>query len=251
MRGSLLKVPLLTAFIVAAIAPLCFAQSSKPRLGIGYKVSTLGFAIEAGTGISDKSNLRGGFNFGGFTQRRTRDGIDYTARLQFRSIEAHYDWFLWRGLRVSPGLLIYNDNHLDGSAVVPGGRQFTIGGNTYYSDPSDRANGPFRVDFGNKVAPMITAGLGNLLRRSGKRLSSSIEVGVVFEGSPSARLDLQGSVGPSPAGPFFSIASNPQVQADLRAEENKISSGAPPFRGLHSALKYYPVISIGMGFRIK
>jgi hypothetical protein len=212
----------------------------------------LGLGIEAGTAVTDNSNLRGGFNFGSPVSRRlTRDGIDYAARVQFRSIEAHYDWFLWRGFRVSPGLLVYNDNRLEGSAVVPGGQKFTIGGNSYYSSPSDRVNGPFKVNFGNKVSPMIAAGFGNLLRRSGSRFSPSIEVGVVFEGSPHAHLDLGGSVGPTPAGPFLSVTSNPQVQADLRAEENKINTGAPPYDEAHSVLKYYPVISIGFGIRIK
>jgi hypothetical protein len=98
---------------------------------------------------------------------------------------------------------------------------------------------------------MITAGFGNLVRRTGQRFSVTLEGGVVFEGSPRARLDLQGSVGPTPAGPFFSVTSSPQVQADLRAEENKINSGAPPYDEVHRVLKYYPVISLGFGIRIK
>ena len=98
---------------------------------------------------------------------------------------------------------------------------------------------------------MLTAGFGNLIRRTGRRFSINFEGGVVFQGSPRARLDLGGSVGPTPAGPFQSVSSSSQVQADLRAEENKINTGASPYNEAHSVLKYYPVISIGFGIRIK
>jgi len=47
------------------------------------------------------------------------------------------------------------------------------------------------------------------------------------------------------------VTSNPQVQPDLRAEENKMNAGAPPYEGAHSLLKYYPVVSFGFGIRVK
>jgi hypothetical protein len=254
MRRSFLKRTVLTACSIIALGSFCFAQSSeiKPKLGVGAKVSSLGYGFEAATAVTHNSNVRGGFNMFRHDEGLSRDGINFGTELRLRSAEAHYDWFVGHGFRLSPGLLLYNGNRIEGVATVPGSRQFTIGGNTYYSSPSDPVNGPFKVDLGkSKVAPMLTAGFGNLLRRSGRRFSVTVEGGVVFQGSPNAHLDLGGSVGPTPAGPFFSVQSNAQVQADLRAEENKINTGASPYEDAHTIVKYYPVISLGFGFRIK
>ena len=247
MPGSLPKI----VGLIACSATVCSAQSN-PRFGVGARASTLGWGVEGAVAVTEKSNVRAGLNFVGFGRTFNRDGIDYNGQLKMRSIETHYDWFLFRGFRVSPGLLVYNGNHIVGSVSVPGGRQFTIGGNTYYSNPSDKVNGPFRMDFAKpKLSPILTVGAGNLVRREGSRFTVTAEVGVVFQDSPHARLDLQGSVGLTPAGPFFNVASNPQVQADLRAEETKINAGTPPYDTLRTLLKTFPVISGGIGFRIK
>ena len=254
MRGSFFKLTVLTACSAIALGSVCFAQSAelKPKLGVGAKVSSLGYGFEAATAVTKNSNLRGGFNMFRHDEGLTRDGINFGTQLRLRSVEAHYDWFLGHGFRLSPGLLLYNGNRFEGTATVPGTRPFTIGGNTYYSSPSDPVNGPFKVTFGkSRVAPMITAGVGNLLRRSGRRFSVTVEGGVVFQGSPDAHLDLGGSVGPTPVGPFFNVTSSSQVQADLRAEEHKINTGASPYDEGHSVVKYYPVISLGFGIRIK
>src|SRR5262249_34400533 len=79
------------AFLFLFALP-CYAQL--PRLGVGAKVSTLGFGFEAATAVTSRSNVRGGFNFFGYDHDASKNGIDYAARLRFRSIEAHYDWFL-------------------------------------------------------------------------------------------------------------------------------------------------------------
>jgi hypothetical protein len=256
IKDSGIGVPMRRSILNAAVLMACAVTPSFAQFGVGAKASTLGWGVEGAVAVTENSNVRGGFNvLGAITRRFSRDGIDYTGTLRLRSVEAHFDWFLWRGFRVSPGLLLYNGNRVEGSAVVlGGGRQFTIGGNSYYTGPrsSDLVNGPFRIDLAkNKLSPMITAGFGNLVRRTGSRFSVTLDAGIAFEGSRKARLDLQGSVGPTPAGPFFSVTSNPLVQADLRAEEEKINSGAPPYDEVDRVLKYYPVISLGFGFRLK
>jgi hypothetical protein len=229
----------------------CVAQTDDvPGFAAGAKFSTLGIGIEAATSVNERSNVRGGVNFFTYDHVFTRDGIDYDAKVLMRSVEAHYDWYVGRGFRISPGMLVYNGNRVEGTALVPGGRSFSLGSRTYFSNPGDPVRGTAKVYFGNRVAPMITSGFGNLLRRTG-RLTATFEAGVAFESSPQATLNLTGSACPSAFGPCVSVASNPQLQEDIRAEENKINKGLPPYDVVKNVLKFYPVISVGIGYRFK
>ena len=221
------------------------------QIGAGAKFSTLGIGFEAAVAVSERSNVRGGFNFFNYDRSFSRDGIDYLADLRFRSIEAHYDWFFGRGVHASPGLLVYNGNRAEGTASVPGGRSFTLGNVSYVSNPANPVNGTGEFHFsGVKVSPMVTAGFGNLVRRAGRRLSISFEGGVVFESEPETHLNLRGSA--CRAGFCADVASNPQIQSDLRAEEEKFNNGTISGGDtIHNLLKFYPVVSIGVGYRFK
>jgi hypothetical protein len=253
MRSSSFGAATLLLCAAVTLASPCFSQSSEPlpRFGAGVKISTLGIGVEAATAVTRQSNVRGGFNFLNYDRVFTKDGIDYGGQHRLKSLEAHYDWFLGHGFHLSPGLLIYNGNHLDGTATVPGGRAFTMGSRSYISNPANPVMGTAEIDFSNsRVAPMATIGVGNLLRRKGRRLSIGFEAGAVFEGSPKAMLNFTGS-----ACATFTIcqdiASNPQFQDDVRLEANKIDNGTAPYTVAQRILKYYPVISVGVGYRFK
>src|SRR5436309_1468559 len=130
----------LLRFLCLFVAIPCFAQDL-PKFGVGAKFSTLGIGIEAATAVNRQSNVRGGVNFFSYDRGFTRDGIDYAADLRLRSVEAHYDWFLGHGFRVSPGLLVYNGNRVEGTASVPGGRSFSLGSRSYFSNPTNPVTG--------------------------------------------------------------------------------------------------------------
>jgi hypothetical protein len=254
------RIPMRNPFLVAAGVIICVAsafmspglgQSGEPlpRLGVGAKVSTLGIGIEAATAVTSRSNVRGGINMFNHTRDFSKQGIDYGAQLRLRSVEAHYDWFLG-GFHVSPGLLFGNNNRLEGTAGVTGGQSFTLGNNTYISNPADPVSGNAKIDFSkNGVSPMLTAGVGNLLRRSGRRFSMHFEGGVIFQSAPRAVLNLGGSACVS--GVCQSVATTPQIQNDIVAEQNKINNGTEPYNVMHKVLRYYPVVSIGFGYRFK
>jgi hypothetical protein len=235
----------------AAFVSPCFAQSGEPlpRLGVGAKVSTMGIGIEAATAVTSQSNVRGGFNMFNYARDFNQDGIDYGAQLRFRSIETHFDWF-FGGFHVSPGLIVGNNNRLQGTAGVPGGRSFTLGDTTYTSNPANPVSGTAKIDFSkNRVSPMLTAGVGNLLRRGGKRFNITFEGGVVFQSAPQAVLNLNGSACVN--GFCQNVATAPEIQNEIVAEQNKINNGIEPYDMVHKVLKYYPVVSIGFGYRFK
>jgi hypothetical protein len=261
MRNRLRRVAIKWILLVAVSVSPCLGQSAESsevsRLGAGAKISTLGIGFEAATGITSQSNLRGGFNFFNYDRGFTQDGINYNADLRLRSIEVHYDWFFGHGFHVSPGLLIYNNNRAEGNATVPGGQSFTLGSRNYISDPANPVRGTAEIDFSHsKVSPMVTIGTGNLLRRTGRRLSINFEGGVVFESSPQAVLNLTGSACSSLGGvgaPIICqpVSTTPQIQADIQSEQNKINSGTPPYDSVQTVLKFFPVVSIGVGWRFK
>lgn len=217
-------------------------HSSLPRLGIGVKVGLLGVGVEAATAVMRRANLRGGFNDFSFSRGFSKDGIHYNGRLQLRSVEAHFDYYLFGGFHISPGALLYNGNKGTATASVPGGNSFTLGGTTYYSDAADPVTGRGTLAL-NKFAPMVTMGPGNLLPRSHRRWSINLEGGIAFQGSPNVGLNLAGSTCDVTGTVCQTISSNANIQANIASEEAKIDKKLRPF-------KYYPVFSIGFGWKI-
>jgi hypothetical protein len=215
--------------------------SAFSRVGIGVKMSTLGVGIEAATPLASKFNVRGGFNMFRYSRAITDDGIPYNAQLQFQSAEAHLDWFPFWGIHVSPGLLFYNGNQLTGTAAVPGGQTFSVGGTSYESDPATPVTGTGKMNF-MKVSPSIMVGVGNLIPRSGRHYSFLFEVGAAYQGSARVALNLVGNVCDAGTGlNCRAISSDTTVQANIQGQQTKIQNDINPYR-------FFPVVSLGVGF---
>lgn len=226
---------------VSSVIP-CFGQSDPlPRFGIGVKMSSLGAGIEAASAVTRRSNVRLGFNAFDYSRDFTKDGIAYNGDLSLRSLELLYDQYLIGPLHVSPGLLLYNGNRGTASASVPGGQPFTLGGTTFYSSRTSPVTGTGVLNLGT-TAPMVLIGIGNLLPRSSRHFAVNFEAGVIFEGAPKSKLSLTGSTCDGTFTVCLPVASNPVVQSQIQAEQNKINSDV-------DFLRYYPVVSIGIGYK--
>jgi hypothetical protein len=215
-------------------------QPSPSKLGIGLKVSTLGVGVEAAVPLMAKLNVRSGVNFFQYDHSLTNDGIHYDGRLQFRSAEAHLDWYPFGGFHVSPGMLFYNGNRLMANASVPGGQNFTLNGTSYRSDPNSPVMGTGKLDF-MKVSPSMMFGFGSLIPRNGKRFSFLFEFGGAYQGSARVALNLTGSVCDPTAPLICTSVSDPSVQANVQAQQQKITHDVYPYR-------FFPVVSLGVGF---
>jgi hypothetical protein len=227
-----------------SVPQACLAQDPLPRIGVGVKVSTLGVGFEGSTAVMRTSNVRGAFNFLNYDRTVTKNGITYDAGLGLRSLEFVYDQYVFKGFHVSPGLLAYNGNHGDGTLSVPPGQSFTLGGIRYFSSQTNPIHGTARVDF-RTAAPVLMAGVGNPLPRNGRRFGFNIDFGVVFQGPPMTSLVLNGTAcatGPSTG--CVNAATDPTVQSNVLAEQNKINNDLEP-------LKYYPMFSVGVSWRLK
>ena len=233
-------------FLLAAIWPwpVLAQESVRPfsEVGIGVKASLLGAGLELATPLAHRFNLRAGFNALSYDRGFHKDGILYAGQLNFRSTEAHLDWFPFGGsFHVSPGALVYNGNRINANASVPGGQSFTLNGTAYTSDPTDPITGAGKLDF-KEAGPMLTVGFGNLLPRNHHHFSIPVEIGAIYTGAPRTALALTGSVCDSTGLICENTNADPTFQANVQEEQAKISKDV-------SAFKFYPLLSVGFGVK--
>ena len=216
------------------------SEGDAGHVGVGVRLSTLGAGVEAAVSLTNRLNLRGGFNIFQYSRGFSHDGVAYKGQLDLRSGEAHLDCYpLGYAFHLSPGLLIYNGNGASATASVPGGSTFTLGGVTYTSDPTNPITGTGKVDF-MKVAPTAMVGFGNLVPPT-RHFTFNVEIGAVFQGSARTKLNLAGNACPNGFN-CVNAATDPTVQANIRAEQAKINNKLSPFR-------YYPAIAFGFAYR--
>jgi hypothetical protein len=236
--------PSAPAAMPAAAAPKAPAkESSEGRIpvGIGVKVSSLGIGGEVAIAVSHRTNVRFGFNAFSYGHTFDKDGVTYKGTLDLRSAQATYDMFLFKGLHVSPGVLLYNGNQVTANASVPGGQSFTLSNTSYISDPADPITGTGKLTL-YKAAPMVLFGIGNLVPRGSHHFSTSIEIGAAYQGPPRVTLNLGGSACDSTGLFCRAISSDPTIQSNIASEQAKLNKSASPY-------KFYPVLSFGIGYK--
>lgn len=187
--------------------------------------------------------MRGGANFFSYADTFSPDGITYDATLALRSGEASLDWFPGaKGFHLSPGALIYDGNKLSGNAGVPSGQSFTLNGTDYTSSATNPVTGTAGLTF-NKFAPKLTAGFGNLIPRSGRHFSVPLELGFAYVGDPKVAMNLTGTACSSsyPVSNCGNVATDPQIQANIAAQEAKFQKDA-------DVAKILPIFSVGVAF---
>lgn len=214
------------------------------RFGMGVKVSLLGGGVEAAARVTHRTNIRGGFNMLTYNNITfQQDNVSYAGKLDFKTIEGHFDIFPRAGsFHVGPALVVFLGDPVSATATVAGGTAFNLSGQTYYSDASNPVGGSAKFNF-NKAAPGVTLGWGNLVSRNErKRFTVPFELGVVFQGAPKSALSLTGDVCDSPGVNCRAIASDPIVQSKVVAEEASLNNKA-------SSYKYYPIFSLGFGLK--
>jgi hypothetical protein len=235
------KAKLLWILIAAALVPA--SSFGQTQFGLGVSAGTLGVGVQGALSVTQKSNIRVGGNFFSYSDTFSKDGVTYSGTLKLRSAQVTYDQFFGSLFHISPGALIYNNNQASGTASIPGGQTFTLGGTQYYSSAANPVTGTASLPFGNKAAPMILFGIGNLVPRGQKHFGFNLEAGVVYQGSPNATLNLGGSsclTGPSTG--CVNTATDPGVQANVKSEQNTLNNDLKIF-------KIYPVVSLSFGYK--
>jgi len=209
---------------------------------VGANAGVLGIGVESATTLSQHLNLRAGTHFLNLNEGLSDSGVNYDADVRFRSAEASVDWFPWaRSFHISPGALLYNGNRITANATIPGGDSFTLNNTSYVSSVSDPVHGSGSVRFA-KAAPMLTAGWGNLLPRSGRHFSFPFEAGFAYVGDPGVQLSFAGTVCDSSGQYCQPIPDDASVQANVAAEQARFAHDA-------SYARFFPVLSSGISYR--
>ncbi|MGA2896753.1 MAG: hypothetical protein ABSE27_04060 [Acidobacteriaceae bacterium] len=240
-------------------APKASKQSSLPfsGLAIGVKVGLAGIGFDVATPLIHQwINLRGGASFISYTPSTiTTDNLNINGTIKFQNAAAMVDVFPFHGrIRLSGGATIYNNTGLTASLAVPAGQSISFGGTTYYSEPLN-ANNPFGpitgsgvfTFGGNKVAPRVTIGTGNMLPKKGHFTFES-EIGFQYFSAPTVTLNnFSGTAclnytAPSTytnCGSSSSVITGPSITS----EETKLNND------LYD-LRFFPILSFGLSYKI-
>jgi hypothetical protein len=225
------------AFFAIASATLAAAPVMADGYAMGANIGTRGIGIDATVGITSHLNLRGVLGTLDYSDDRTENEIRYDGELKLRSAGLLLDWLPGGGgFRATIGALT-NGNKFKGVGTTDD--TFTINDVDYLID--GRLDGEF--DW-RRFAPYLGLGWGNPIGAQG-RISFSFDAGVMFTGSPDARIDATGRYSTDGGATFTAIdLDDPQSDftRDLTREQERLRQEVSDF-------KYWPVIQLGLNYR--
>lgn len=261
MNNIRLSLPLLIAGIMAA-SP-AFAQTpqkeanhaetdldSRKGFGLAVRASTLGLGIEGIISLNQHFNLRAQGNFLNYDREIDEDGVKYQGKLKFQTLGVLADWHPFAGsFRVSGGA--YNNGNkitLNADAACPASEPCEVGDLEITNDPTNPPRIDGEISF-NSFSPYAGLGWGNAMK--GGPIHFGLDIGVLFQGAPQFALAASGRAnvrdttqpnGPNNPRNNVDLASDPQVQQELRDEEMRAADESGEY-------KLYPVISLTLGYR--
>jgi hypothetical protein len=217
----------LAAVYVLAISTTVYAESGD--VSVGVKGGTLGAGIEAGVDLSDNFTLRGGFNYLKFDFNTTISEIDYNFEPEFKNGSLLLDWHPFtNSFRLTAGAYLNsNDVEVEGTyrtGLIPSEY-------ARYADLVDLAKIKGTVDY-NTFAPYV--GLGWTSNQSNRGWGVSLDLGVMYQGSP----DVSELYVDDPWG----IGSHPQVTGFLNDQQKAIEDELDKY-------EYYPVASVSVSYK--
>jgi hypothetical protein len=224
-------------------------------VAFGGGMSLMGVNLQAATNVNRYLNLRGSGNFFNYTTNNiSTNGFDLTGKVNMATAGASLDYYPIprMGLRVSPGMLFYNQNGISATATPQPGKSFSLNGYDYY--PEAGTNTPFQVNANlglntHKQAFTLTTGWGNMIPRKRKdllfgRLSFPFEIGAAFTGVPTINMQLQGYACDINGANCVNMASDPTAQVNLNDQLAKWRKDLNP-------LQVYPIFSFGVAYSIR
>jgi hypothetical protein len=212
-------------------------------MAVKFGVAGVGFDIATPL-VMRHLNLRGGASFLSYTPSTiTTDNVNINGNIKFQNAAVMADWFPFHGwFRLSGGATTYNNTGLNAALAVPTGQSFTLGGTTYYSQPGNPVTGTGVFAFGgNKVAPRVTIGTGNMLPEKGHFRFVS-ELGFQYFSQPTVVYNISGNGCTGFIGGVYTNCG-PIPQDSITSEQNKLQNDL-------NVLRFFPILSLGLSYRI-
>lgn len=245
MSGNITAIPYVSG-VECALRPILPPPPMHPfsHVAVGVYVSTLGPGVEVALPLSNHFNVRAGFNLFEYNTSITQSGITYGADITLRSAQVSLDWFpRGKKFHISPGVLLYNGNHVNANLMIPVSTSFALDSVSYYSDPADPLTGSAKMSF-PVAGPQLTFGFGNMLPRWKKQhFSIPFEFGAAYFGNGTALLQFTGSACTSLGGiNCMPVNTFARFQTDLAAEQTIIEND------LHYA-RIFPILHLGISYK--
>ena len=221
------------ALTLACLTAPAASLAAEPDFAVAVRAGTPGVGLDLDLGLSPSFGVRVGFSGFDINHDIDTSDVDYDGRLKLATVTGLLDWYVFSGgFRLTAGVA-GNDTKLDVTGL-PNQGTYTINGHTYSSAQLGSLTG--QLKFGDSVSPYVGFGWGNPAGEDG-RIHFLFDVGAIYGGTPSVSLAAQCG----PAAPTGSPACN-QAQSDLASEEAKLRHKA-------DILQWYPMVSLGIGFR--
>jgi hypothetical protein len=235
------------SFVTLPPSSLAAPQSHRPFSGLGFatRVGLAGIGFDVATSLTRKFNLRAGTDFFNYNSNFQEEGANVSVNLHLRSGHVALDWFPFGGhLRLSPQLVLGNNNRILATAIIPAGSTVTLNGHDFISSLSDPLHGSGRIDF-DKVSPGFSLGFGNLVPRDHSHFSIPVEVGFYYAGQPRLQLAFTGSA----CDPNISSSTGCEsVDQDLSFQQSLSAFKVRNNNNLSYA-SFFPIFSVGFGYR--
>jgi hypothetical protein len=225
------------------------------RVAIGGGVGTFGPGLQITTNINRHLNVRTTGNVLYYSTNFTDSGFNANAKLNMVSEDISADIYPFRkGFRISPGLLVVNNNKVSGTSVAAGGTSFTFDDATYYSANANPATGatPLNADGylhlnSTKPAFTITTGWGNTIPRGEGHWSFPVEVGIALIGAPTINVTLSGWACQDQA---QTQCGNVQDTSNSTAQDvqSSLATQIAKWKSDLSPLDTYPIVSFGVAY---
>ena len=209
----------------------------------------MGVNMQVATNVNRFMNLRATGNYLKYDVNNiSTNGFNIDADLNMATAGVGVDIYPFprHGFRLSPGVLLRNENTVAATMNVTGGTKLSLNNVDYYSSTSTPIIGSGNVGLNtNKQAFTMTTGWGNMISRTGGHWSFPLEIGAAMVGSPSINLNLtSGQACNSVGANCVNVATDPTVNANLQAQIAKYKSDLDP-------LKYYPIFSFGVSYSFR
>jgi hypothetical protein len=221
-----MKNALKLAMAVSALALIQAPAFAAGGFGLTGKVGTLGYGVEGTTSLTEKLNLRFGYQTFSYGTQIDIDTTTGTSKmdtdLNMDTGSLLLDWHAFGGAFRLSGGIMSNKTDLTGSAP---GDNYQIGDNTYLVGLDTS------VTYDDKIVPYVGIGWGNAVDPK-KRWVFSADLGVKFNGDPTVNL--------TPTGPGAGFVP----ESDIAKEEARIADDLSKF-------DLYPVATIGVSYRFK
>jgi hypothetical protein len=218
------------SFVTVAVLPLLALPGvATADTSLGLRGGTLGAGAELSYALSQRAAVR--LNADGYnrTQSSTEADIQYDMKLKLQTASLLGDWFPFaNNFRISLGAM-FNGNKLTMKGQ-PSGGTFRINDQIYTA--AEVGSLDAKVDF-NKAAPYFGIGYGRPINSG---LSLIFDLGVMFQGSPKSKIDVNCGTAAPQGSPRCT-----QLQNDAKGEESQLDDSLRSF-------KYYPVISLGLAY---